>query len=162
MNFTKPQDGECVAAAVETLGTGSRLWAYRWDRQAYRDPVRVYLMDDPAWDGGGLERQLLHEIGHALGLSHSLHKIHGASGKENLMAREDGGGTELSPHDTARVKAKYGAGEIDRDGDGYTAGQGDCRDDLSGIHPGAPEILCTDGVDNNCDGLVDTGCPSSG
>jgi len=52
----------------------------------------------------------------------------------------------------------------DSDGDGYLdaacAGGTDCRDDLPGAHPGATEgpvgdPTCSDGVDNDCDGLVD-------
>ena len=47
---------------------------------------------------------------------------------------------------------------IDEDGDGYPpeAG-GDCDDGDPTVHPGTDE-LC-DGVDNNCDGYVDEGCP---
>ena len=46
-------------------------------------------------------------------------------------------------------------GDIDNDGDGYTVGDGDCRDDDPSIHPGLTEI-CDDGIDNNCNGEVDT------
>ena len=58
----------------------------------------------------------------------------------------------------------------DRDKDGYAAYVGcgglDCNDDVAGVGPGAIEYgtLCSDGVDNDCDGLTDTGddsCQSS-
>ena len=55
----------------------------------------------------------------------------------------------------------------DDDGDGYTdeiCGGEDCDDADPAIHPGVAEV-CTDGVDNDCDGLVDGGdpdCPSAG
>jgi len=45
----------------------------------------------------------------------------------------------------------------DRDGDGHTdaaCGGDDCDDAESTIYPGAAEV-CTDGVDNNCNGQVD-------
>ena len=54
----------------------------------------------------------------------------------------------------------------DNDGDGYGAGSPvacgvadntDCNDNDSDIHPGATEVC--DGVDNNCNGTVDEGCP---
>jgi Cys-rich repeat protein len=48
---------------------------------------------------------------------------------------------------------------IDADGDGFTIGQGDCNDQDASIHPMAPE-LC-DGIDNNCSGIVDEGCPGA-
>lgn len=43
---------------------------------------------------------------------------------------------------------------LDEDDDGYTTCSGDCNDSNANINPGVSEI-CLDGVDNNCDGLVD-------
>ena len=49
----------------------------------------------------------------------------------------------------------------DLDGDGFTAAQGDCDDTDSRTFPGAYESC--DGVDNDCDGIVDDGCnPGTG
>ena len=41
----------------------------------------------------------------------------------------------------------------DQDGDGYPVGQ-DCDDGNAAVHPGQPDATC-DGVDDNCNGLVD-------
>src|SRR5262249_5623766 len=41
----------------------------------------------------------------------------------------------------------------DNDGDGFSECAGDCNDANAAIHPGAAEVC--DGVDNDCDGIVD-------
>ena len=48
--------------------------------------------------------------------------------------------------------------ELDKDGDG-TPDAKDCADDEPAIHPGAPEVC--DGIDNDCNGLVDEGFKDS-
>ncbi len=52
------------------------------------------------------------------------------------------------------------ATESDRDGDGYSGADGDCDDGDADISPGEAEDL-TDGVDNDCDGVVDAGSADS-
>jgi hypothetical protein len=47
----------------------------------------------------------------------------------------------------------------DADGDGVLWCD-DCRDDLASVHPGAREI-CGNGIDDNCNGVVDEGCGSA-
>ena len=48
---------------------------------------------------------------------------------------------------------------IDTDGDGYLP-EDDCDVSNASIYPGAPEVC--DGLDNNCDGMVDDGNPGGG
>ena len=49
---------------------------------------------------------------------------------------------------------------IDGDGDGFTPAAGDCNDANVAINPNAVEV-CTDGVDNNCNNLIDSMDPSA-
>jgi len=48
------------------------------------------------------------------------------------------------------------ATEIDDDGDGFAECEGDCDDTEILAFPGNPEV-CGDGIDNNCDGNLDSG-----
>ena len=50
----------------------------------------------------------------------------------------------------------YWSEDSDRDGDGYTGGDGDCDDSDADVNPDATEDL-NDGIDNDCDGTVDGG-----
>jgi len=55
---------------------------------------------------------------------------------------------------------RYALGQsVDDDGDGFSECQGDCNDNNPGVHPGAIEGC--DGLDNDCNGLVDDGLPTS-
>jgi Putative metal-binding motif len=46
----------------------------------------------------------------------------------------------------------------DRDGDGVSPAQGDCRDDDPTVHPGAPEPAVCDGKDHDCNGTANDLC----
>ncbi len=48
------------------------------------------------------------------------------------------------------------AADSDRDGDGFSDADGDCDDTDGAVHPGATEDL-SNGVDDDCDGIVDAG-----
>jgi len=49
------------------------------------------------------------------------------------------------------------AGEMDGDGDGWRICEGDCNDSEAQINPGHEEVP-GNGVDDDCDGLIDEGC----
>ncbi len=48
---------------------------------------------------------------------------------------------------------------LDSDGDGYSICSGDCNDEDANVSPAVAEN-CGDGIDNNCDGVIDEGCGS--
>jgi hypothetical protein len=50
--------------------------------------------------------------------------------------------------------------ESDQDGDGISACKGDCNDLDATVNPGFSAELCFDGLDNDCNGTVDDGCPA--
>ncbi len=50
--------------------------------------------------------------------------------------------------------------EPDEDGDGFGPCQGDCDDANANVHPAAVEVI--DGVDNNCDGVIDADLDGDG
>jgi len=55
------------------------------------------------------------------------------------------------------VACERGQGGADADGDGVPWCN-DCNDDDASVRPGAAEV-CGNGVDDDCNGLVDDGCP---
>jgi len=52
------------------------------------------------------------------------------------------------------------ASDVDDDGDGFTAAEGDCNDNSASVNPGALEV-CGDGIDQDCNGS-DLACPEVG
>jgi len=61
------------------------------------------------------------------------------------------------PTETSETGIPDPALDLDDDGDGYTPNQGDCDDAEVLARPGSAEV-CSDRIDNNCDGLFDEGC----
>jgi len=49
--------------------------------------------------------------------------------------------------------------EPDADSDGWSPCNGDCDDNNPAVYPGHREV-CGNGIDDDCDGLVDEGCSS--
>jgi hypothetical protein len=60
---------------------------------------------------------------------------------------------------TFNIDMGNGGGVIDNDGDGFSS-FADCNDNNAAINANATEIC--DGIDNNCDGVVDEGCSTGG
>jgi hypothetical protein len=56
--------------------------------------------------------------------------------------------------DGAALSDGGAAAQTDDDKDGYSEADGDCDDNNPNVHPKAVEI-CSDGIDNNCNGAVD-------
>jgi hypothetical protein len=65
--------------------------------------------------------------------------------------------TERPAFVTSFIQCARGMPADDKDGDGVPWCN-DCADTRADMHPGAAEV-CGDGVDNNCDGVVDENCP---
>jgi hypothetical protein len=68
----------------------------------------------------------------------------------------DAGSRKLRTAEEVRLHLQATLTDLDRDGDGFSPGQGDCDDSSAEAHPGAPEI-CGDGLDQDCDG-ADLAC----
>jgi hypothetical protein len=70
------------------------------------------------------------------------------------------GANELCDGLDTNCNGNLPSAEVDNDADGWMICDGDCNDATATVHPGATE-LCGDGIDNDCDGNVDVGCPPS-
>ena len=89
--------------------------------------------------------------------------VAGVCVNDNLDGRSCDDGDDCSMNDECRGGACRGE-PLDADGDGYVSaacGGDDCDDERAEVNPGLEEDrvpggpLCTDGIDNDCDGLTD-------
>lgn len=87
-------------------------------------------------------------------------------GKKMTICHNTGNGhlnTIIISADALDAHLKHGDYVLDVDGDGFTAigacdgSKNDCNDNDSAVFPGAPEV-CGDGMDNNCNGIIDEEC----
>lgn len=96
-----------------------------------------------------------------------LEKIKPGAAECNADGTPDGVDNDCDGTEDNGCKPLVGDGDEDIDGDGFCAGSDDCKDaglkpkDCNDndklINPGVVEI-CTDEVDNNCDGAVNEAC----
>lgn len=116
-----------------------------------RDVCGAASCDDPAYrdfDGDGVARP---ECG-------------GADCDDNDNLRNPSRVEVCDPDDRDEDCNSATFGELDDDNDSYFSAEccngstcgDDCDDARADVNPGLPEV-CTDGVDNNCNGLVDDG-----
>jgi len=89
----------------------------------------------------------------------------GPSAKVTICHKNGNGEMKSIEINQNALQAHLSHGDIiaDKDGDGYTAigsctgSMDDCNDNDAAINPGAVEV-CGDGVDNNCNGIIDENC----
>ncbi len=139
--FDTPAEAAWVhARALEV--TAAPLWIGLQDR---------FSIDEWAWVDGNPPTWL--------GWSPGQPDAGGA--QDCAVLRADDGAWDDQPCDLphgAICEDTCGGRRVDTDGDGFPACGTDCNDADRTVHPGAAEV-CGDGVDQNCDGVVDDGCP---
>ena len=150
--FDGPDDTHKITYTFNLLEEGTyRIKGAVYAANGSDDSFWVKVNDSPA---GGYLWDVLQNTGY---LQDYVNDRNGADPVEvNLKAglnkvtfylREDG--TRLDKIELELVTTTLPV--TDNDGDGVTASQGDCDDNSATVYPGAEEI-CSDGIDQNCDG----------
>jgi hypothetical protein len=78
------------------------------------------------------------------------------AGTITLGGNEGKGNRSMYTVIIVKYDGSSGGGCTDADGDGWCIEDGDCDDADPNTYPGATEFC--DGIDNNCDGVIDEGC----
>jgi hypothetical protein len=165
-------------ASFDWLGQSNANPIYWWiTRSTLQKPGQHYLivMNDPTWRANYiaeiramLPRWDVAQIQGwidtwsaqiAAGVAADPHKVVSVEDHDEAVA-----GLRQEVSDRAAFVGKFlgcqdGSGDVtDADGDG-TPWCNDCNDQNAAVHPGAAEI-CGNRIDDDCNGLVDDGCPS--
>ncbi|HEY6476429.1 MAG TPA: CotH kinase family protein [Polyangia bacterium] len=170
---------EDADATLDWLGRSDANPIYWWiTRSTMQKPGQHYLivMNDPTWRSNYvaeiramLPRWDVAKIQSWVDAWSAQIADDVAADPHKAVSVEDHGeaiaGMRQEASDRPAFVAKFlgcedGSGDVtDADGDG-TAWCNDCNDANAAVHPGAPEI-CGNGVDDDCNGLVDDGCPGA-
>ena len=147
------------SAAIEAGSGATALLAWN---DVYGTPAGLYggILSDPTGVDGNLS-----EAPELLSYSHDGDATNDDLHPGPSSPLRDAGDPADSDPDGSRadIGALGGPGspDVDADGDGYNASSGDCDDDDPLVGPQASDDSC-DGLDNDCDGLVDDGLDSDG
>jgi hypothetical protein len=149
----EPSSRVVLAASTPDLNGGVQSQLL-YDRNAFsldnEGATLQLLWGDQLVDSLSYDASFSLHKGYSLGLSSDPH---------NSAAMWCSEATLLTSGDHGTPGAAFGSCEDDFDGDHF--GKDDCNDEDPTVFPGAPEVE-DDGVDQDCDGLVDERLPQKG
>jgi hypothetical protein len=149
---------------------------YWWmGRSTMQDPGQHYLavINDPAWRANYVEaiaaRLDQFDVGQIQGwvdswsaqisdaVAQDPHKAATVAEFNTAIAKAHDEVADRAAFVRSWVACEQGQAQTDADGDGVPWCD-DCNDDDPNVRPGVPEI-CGNNLDDNCDGVIDEGCP---